>query len=91
MGRRRFLFRYRVWNWIKFDKYFKTTFNPINEKSKNKWLKFAKAIFSKEILSETLTSALTFGIVGSCFPTSHPEVVPEITPAIDMDFNTDFH
>ena len=62
-----------------------------NQKINEYGLKFAKAIFSKEILSETLTSALTFGIVGSCFPTSHPEVVPEITPAIDMDFNTDFH
>ena len=29
-------------------------------------LKVAKALFSKEILSDTLTSVLTFGILGSC-------------------------
>jgi hypothetical protein len=53
-------------------------------------LKVAKALFSKEILSDTLTSVLTFGILGSCFPTGHPEVVPDITPAVDMNFTTEY-
>ena len=61
-----------------------------NQKINEIGLKFAKAIFSKDILSETLTSVLTFGILGSCFPTGHPEVVPDITPAVDMDFNMDY-
>ena len=53
-------------------------------------LKVAKFLFSKEILSETLTSVLTFGILGSAFPTSHPELVIDIPPAENMDFNLDY-
>jgi hypothetical protein len=37
--------------------------------------------------AETLTSVLTFGIHGACFPTGHPELVPPLTPAVDMPFN----
>ena len=61
-----------------------------NQKINEYGLKVAKALFSKDILSETLTSVLTFGILGSCFPTGHPEVVPDITPAVDMEFTTSY-
>ena len=53
-------------------------------------LNFAKAIFSKEILSETLTSVLTFGIVGSCYPSDRPDYVPDIPPPAEMDFTTEY-
>ena len=53
-------------------------------------LNFAKAIFSKEILSETLTSVLTFGVVGSCYPSDQPDYVPDIPPPADMDFTTEY-
>ena len=53
-------------------------------------LRFAKAIFTKEQLADTLTSVLTFGIFGSCFPTGHPEVVPDVAPGVDMDFTVDY-
>ena len=53
-------------------------------------LRVAKFLFTKEQLSETLTSVLTFGIHGSCFPTSHPELEIDIPPAENMDFNIDY-
>ena len=53
-------------------------------------LKLAKLLFTKEILSETLTTVLTFGIHGSCYPNAHPELMPDIPPAVDMDFNKDY-
>ena len=60
------------------------------EKLNEYGLKLAKFLFSKEILDETLTSVLTFGIHGSCYPNAHPELVPDIPPAVDMNFNTDY-
>ena len=53
-------------------------------------LRLAKAIFSKEQLSDTLTSVLTFGILGSCHPSGHPEIVPDVAPAVDMPFTTEY-
>ena len=53
-------------------------------------LNFAKAIFSKEILSETLTSVLTFGVVGSCYPSEQPDYVPDIPPPAEMDFTLEY-
>ena len=53
-------------------------------------LRFAKAIFSKEQLADTLTSVLTFGILGSCHPSGHPEIVPDVAPAVDMNFTTEY-
>ena len=53
-------------------------------------LRFAKFLFGKEILDETLTSVLTFGIKGSCYLYDHPELVPDITPPGEMDFVTDY-
>ena len=61
-----------------------------NRKLNEYGLRLAKFLFSKEILSETLTSVLTFGIHGSCFPTSHPELVIDIPPAANMDFIQDY-
>ena len=61
-----------------------------NRKLNEYGLRLAKFLFSKEILSETLTSVLTFGIHGSCFPTSHPELEIDIPPAAKMDFNQDY-
>ena len=49
-----------------------------------------KSLFSKEDLSETLSSVLTFGIKGSCYPSEQPELMPDIPPAVDMDFNQDY-
>jgi hypothetical protein len=49
-----------------------------------------KSLFSKEYLSETLSSVLTFGIKGSCYPSEQPELMPDIPPAADMDFNQDY-
>ena len=53
-------------------------------------LRVAKFLFSKEVLDETLTSVLTFGINGSFFPTSHPELEVDIPPAVNMDFTTEY-
>ena len=53
-------------------------------------LRVAKFLFSKEVLDETLTSVLTFGIHGSVFPTSHPELEVDIPPAVNMDFTTEY-
>ena len=61
-----------------------------NRKLNEYGLRLAKFLFSKEILSETLTSVLTFGILGSCFPTSHPELVIDIPAPAKMDFNQDY-
>ena len=61
-----------------------------NQKLNEYGLRLAKFLFSKDILSETLTSVLTFGIHGSCFPTSHPELEIDIPPAKPMDFNQDY-
>ena len=61
-------------------------FQKLNEYGLN----FAKAIFSKEILEETLTSVLTFGVVGSCYPSEHPDYVPDIPPPAAMDFTTEY-
>lgn len=44
----------------------------------------------KSNLQETLTSILTFGVKGSCFPNDNPELMPEFTPSVDMDFNKDY-
>ena len=56
-------------------------------------LQVAKVIFNKDELAkqkleETVTSLLTFGVHGSCFPIENPEVMPQFTPAVNMDFNT---
>ena len=61
-----------------------------NRKLNEYGLRLAKFLFSKEILSETLTSVLTFGIHGSCFPTSQPELEIDIPPAAPMEFNQDY-
>ena len=53
-------------------------------------LNFAKAIFSKEILEETLTSVLTFGVVGSAYPSDRPDYVPDLPPPAAMDFTTEY-
>ena len=54
-------------------------------------LKLAKLLFSdKEDLSETLTSVLTFGVHGSCYPNAHPELAPDFEPAKDMDFTPEY-
>ena len=54
-------------------------------------LKLLKLLLTKqENLAETLTSVLTFGIHGSCYPNAHPELLPEFTPAVDMDFTTEY-
>lgn len=53
-------------------------------------LKLAKFLFSKETLAETLTSVLTFGIHGSCFPISQPDIEIDIPPASPMDFNVNY-
>jgi len=53
-------------------------------------LRFAKFLFEKETLSETLTSVLTFGVHGSCYLYEHPELVPDIAPPVEMDFTTDY-
>jgi hypothetical protein len=53
-------------------------------------LKMAKLLFSKEMLSDTLKSVLTFGIKGSCYPNDHPELVPYIPPPEEMNFTTDY-
>ena len=37
-----------------------------------------------------MTTVLTFGIHGSCYPNAHPELMPDIPPAVDMDFNKDY-
>ena len=61
-----------------------------NRKINEYGLKLAKFLFSKDILSETLTSVLTFGIHGSAYPTSHPELEIDIPPAGPMDFVQDY-
>jgi len=61
-----------------------------NQKLNEYGLKAAKFLFPKDILSETLTSVLTFGVHGSCYPEGHPELLPYIPPAAPMDFNLDY-
>ena len=56
-------------------------------------LQLANVILNKDELArkkleDTVTSLLTFGVHGSCFPNEHPEDMPQFTPAVDMDFNT---
>ena len=53
-------------------------------------LKFAKLLFSKEELSETLSSVLTFGIKGSCYPSENPDIMPDIPAPVEMDFTTEY-
>ena len=55
-------------------------------------LQLAKVVFLQETdtLKETLTSVLTFGIHGSCYPNAHPELMPEFIPAVDMEFNKNY-
>lgn len=54
-------------------------------------LKLAKLLFSnREDLTETLTSVLTFGIEGSCYPNDHPELAPDFEPPKEMDFTTEY-
>jgi hypothetical protein len=60
---------------------------PINKYG----LKLAKLLFKdKEDLSETLTSVLTFGVHGSCYPNEHPELAPDFEPPKDMDFTREY-
>ena len=61
-----------------------------NEQINEISLLLIKSLFSKEYLSETLSSVLTFGIKGSCYPSEQPELMPDIPPATDMDFNQDY-
>ncbi len=54
-------------------------------------LKLAKLLFSKEEdLSETLTSVLTFGVQGSCYPYDHPELEDDFEPPKEMDFTPEY-
>jgi len=54
-------------------------------------MKLAQLLFSdKEDLAETLTSVLTFGVEGSCYPNAHPELAPDFEPPKEMDFTTDY-
>ena len=61
-----------------------------NEKLNEIGLLFAKYLFSKETLENTLTSVLTFGIHGSCYPNAHPELMPVIPPPPEMNFTKDY-
>ncbi len=62
-----------------------------NQIINNYGLKLAKLLFSnKEDLSETLTSVLTFGVEGSCFPSEHPELEPDFEPPKEMDFTPEY-
>ena len=61
-----------------------------NEQINEISLLLIKSLFSKEYLSETLSSVLTFGIKGSCYPSEQPGLMPDIPPATDMDFNQDY-
>ena len=61
-------------------------FQKINEIG----LKLAKALFTKEILTETLDSVITFGIQGSCYPSDNPGLVPDIDPPAEMDFTVEY-
>ena len=53
-------------------------------------LRFAKFLFSKEDLSETLSSVLTFGIEGFCYPSENPDIRPDIPGPAQMDFKTEY-
>lgn len=41
-------------------------------------------------LQDTLTSILTLGLKGECFPIEDPDAMPEFTPAVNMDFDTSY-
>ena len=62
-----------------------------NRKINNIGLKLAKFLFSKETLSETLKSVLTFGVKGTFYPNDYPELMPYIPPPGVMDFTTDYY
>jgi hypothetical protein len=54
-----------------------------------KYLK-RKNFNSANKFEDTLTSILSFGLLGGAFPIDNPEAMPDITPAVDMDFNKEY-